>query len=259
MQQMKNRFGGETAKYIRIVLLVIYDILAIFLAEILSIWTRFDFSLKSEQGIPFLETALQYFWVNMIVTIVIFFIMHLYNSLWEYASVQELLNVVIACLLSAAIQSLGMHMFQWNMPRSYYILYFFFLLALVSGSRFVYRGLRIIRHSYLGDASRHAIATMVIGAGDSANFLIKNMENSPLIRNRVVCVIDADKNKIGSTILELRLWEMTARFHGQQKNTKCRKFLLLSRICREIERKRFWNCVKTRDVKLKFCLVWRRL
>lgn len=135
MQQMKNRFRGETAKYIRIVLLVIYDILAIFLAEILSIWTRFDFSLKSEQGIPFLETALQYFWVNMIVTIVIFFIMHLYNSLWEYASVQELLNVVIACLLSAAIQSLGMHMFQWNMPRSYYILYFFFLLALVSGSR----------------------------------------------------------------------------------------------------------------------------
>ena len=90
MQQMKNRFGGETAKYIRIVLLVIYDILAIFLAEILSIWTRFDFSLKSEQGIPFLETALQYFWVNMIVTIVIFFIMHLYNSLWEYASVQEI-------------------------------------------------------------------------------------------------------------------------------------------------------------------------
>ena len=125
MQQMKNRFRGETAKYIRIVLLVIYDILAIFLAEIFSIWTRFDFSLKSEQGIPFLETALQYFWVNMIVTIVIFFIMHLYNSLWEYASVQELLNVVIACLLSAAIQSLGMHMFQWNMPRSYYILYFF--------------------------------------------------------------------------------------------------------------------------------------
>ena len=59
MQQMKNRFRGEKAKYIRIVLLVIYDILAIFLAEILSIWTRFDFSLKSEQGIPFLETALQ--------------------------------------------------------------------------------------------------------------------------------------------------------------------------------------------------------
>lgn len=61
------------------------------------------------------------------------------------------------------------------MEHAAFLLYFvfFFLLALVSGSRFVYRGLRIIRHSYLGDASRHAIATMVIGAGDSANFLIK--------------------------------------------------------------------------------------
>ena len=57
MQQMKNRFRGETAKYIRIVLLVIYDILAIFLAEILSIWTRFDFSLKSEQGNSFFRDS----------------------------------------------------------------------------------------------------------------------------------------------------------------------------------------------------------
>lgn len=113
---------------------------------------------------PYLETALQYFWVNMIVTIVIFFIMHLYNSLWEYASVQELLNVVIACLLSAAIQSLGMHMFQWNMPRSYYILYFFFCwlwcpeAALYTGTAYhttQLSGRRIQTcHRYHGDWSR---------------------------------------------------------------------------------------------------------
>ena len=142
MLQKKSN-GNEAAKYIRIAVLLIYDILAVFLAEIISIWTRFEFSLKNEQCIPFLETAVRYFWINVCVTLVIFAIMHLYNSLWKYASVQELLNVVVACLLSAALQSLGMHMLQWNMPRSYYILYFFFLLALITGSRFVYRGLRI--------------------------------------------------------------------------------------------------------------------
>ena len=146
----KKSSGNETAKYIRIAVLLIYDILAVFLTEIISIWTRFEFSLKNEQCIPYLETAVRYFWINVCVTLVIFAIMHLYNSLWKYASVQELLNVVVACLLSAALQSLGMHMLQWNMPRSYYILYFFFLLALITGSRFVYRGLRIIRHNYLG-------------------------------------------------------------------------------------------------------------
>uniref|UniRef100_UPI003FED9A30 polysaccharide biosynthesis protein n=1 Tax=Agathobacter sp. TaxID=2021311 RepID=UPI003FED9A30 len=200
MLQKKSN-GNETAKYIRIAVLLIYDILAVFLAEIISIWTRFEFSLKNEQCIPFLETAVRYFWINVCVTLVIFAIMHLYNSLWKYASVQELLNVVVACLLSAALQSLGMHMLQWNMPRSYYILYFFFLLALITGSRFVYRGLRIIRHNYLGISVGNVVPTMVIGAGDSAYFLIKNMENSPQIRNRVACVIDADQNKIGSQIL----------------------------------------------------------
>lgn len=200
MLQKKSN-GNEAAKYIRIAVLLIYDILAVFLAEIISIWTRFEFSLKNEQCIPFLETAVRYFWINVCVTLVIFAIMHLYNSLWKYASVQELLNVVVACLLSAALQSLGMHMLQWNMPRSYYILYFFFLLALITGSRFVYRGLRIIRHNYLGISVGKVVPTMVIGAGDSAYFLIKNMENSPQIRNRVACVIDADQNKIGSQIL----------------------------------------------------------
>ena len=194
MLQKKSN-GNETAKYIRIAVLLIYDILAVFLAEIISIWTRFEFSLKNEQCIPYLETAVRYFWINICVTLVIFAIMHLYNSLWKYASVQELLNVVVACLLSAALQSLGMHMLQWNMPRSYYILYFFFLLALITGSRFVYRGLRIIRHNYLGISVGKVVPTMVIGAGDSAYFLIKNMEN------RVACVIDADQNKIGSQIL----------------------------------------------------------
>ena len=54
MLQKKSN-GNETAKYIRIAVLLIYDILAVFLAEIISIWTRFEFSLKNEQCIPYLE------------------------------------------------------------------------------------------------------------------------------------------------------------------------------------------------------------
>lgn len=197
----KNENGNEKAKFTRITVLLIYDMIAVFMAEVLSIWTRFDFSLQNEQGMPYLETAFRYLIVNILTTLVIFMVMHLYNSLWQYASVQELLNVVIACLLSSALQSVGMHMLQWSMPRSYYILYFFFLLAFIAGSRFVYRALRIIRHNYIGEFIGHAVPTMIIGAGDSAYFLMKNMTSSNQIRNKVVCVMDADKGKIGSKIL----------------------------------------------------------
>ena len=99
----KNENGNEKAKFIRIAVLVIYDMMAVFLAEVLSIWTRFDFSLKSEEGMPYLNTSMHYLWLNLAITLVVFAIMHLYNSLWQYASVQELLNVVIACLLCSAL------------------------------------------------------------------------------------------------------------------------------------------------------------
>jgi len=42
---------------------------------------------------------------------------------------------------------------------------------------------------------------MIIGAGDTAFSLIKDMSSSWMVHNRVVCVIDADPKKIGTNIL----------------------------------------------------------
>lgn len=188
------------SKYIRVTLLVLYDIFAVCLAEFFSVWTRFEFTF-SEQAKGYMTTAFDYLPMNIIVTICIFALMRLYSSLWQYASVQELLNVVVACLLAASLQSVGIHMFQLSMPRSYYIFYFFFLLMFISASRFCYRGMRVLRNSYKTVRNEQAIPTMVIGAGDTASFLIKDMQNNPTVRNRMVCVIDANPTKIGNNIL----------------------------------------------------------
>lgn len=190
----------NNSKYLRIALLVIYDILAVCLAEFLSVWTRFEFSFSEEMRL-YLKTAGKYLVINIIVTLIIFLLMHLYSSLWQYASVQELLNVLIACLLASGSQVVGILMLEWKMPRSYYILYFFFLLALIVLSRFFYRGMRMVRNSYTMVRDAQATPTMIIGAGDTASSLIKDMHNSPQVRNRVVCVIDADPCKIGNKIL----------------------------------------------------------
>lgn len=193
-------FRQNKSKYIRVTLLVIYDILAVCLAEFLSVWTRFEFTFNEEACLYF-EVALEYLPINVVITLLIFSLVKLYSSLWQYASVQELLNVFVACLLAAGSQSVGMHMLVWSMPRSYYILYFFFLLGLIFMSRFFYRGVRVVRSSYAAGRDGQAVPTMIIGAGDTASSLIKDMHNSPMVRNRVVCVIDADPGKIGSNIL----------------------------------------------------------
>ena len=187
-------------KVLRVILLVIYDVMAVAVAECLALWTRFEFHI-SQITSEYLNNALKYLLINIVITIAIFAFLKLYNSLWQYASVQEMLNVFIACMLAAGSQSVGMHMFMWSMPRSYYILYFFFLLVLICISRFFYRGVRVVRNSYTTGRDRLAVPTMIIGAGDTASYLIKDMNNSVQLKNKVVCVIDADPHKIGNHIL----------------------------------------------------------
>lgn len=195
-----QKMFNNIPKLIRILLLIIYDSVAVALAEFLALWTRFEFHINQITS-EYLYHALYYLILNIVVTVLIFAFLKLYSSLWRYASVQEMLNVFIACMLAAGSQSIGMHMFMWDMPRSYYILYFFFLLALICLSRFFYRGVRVVRNSYATGRDRLAVPTMIIGAGDTASYLIKDMNNSAQLKNKVVCVIDADPHKIGNNIL----------------------------------------------------------
>lgn len=200
MMKYIQKILDRTPKILRIILLVIYDAMAVAVAEFVALWTRFEFHI-SQITPEYLNNALKYLLINIVITIAIFAFLKLYNSLWQYASVQEMLNVFIASLLAAGSQSVGMHMFMWSMPRSYYILYFFFLLVMICVSRFFYRGIRVVRNSYTTGRDRLAVPTMIIGAGDTASYLIKDMNNSAQMKNKVVCVIDADPHKIGSNIL----------------------------------------------------------
>ena len=195
-----RKIFNSTPKTIRVILLIVYDVLAITLAEFLALWTRFEFQISQIKAI-YAEHAIKYLVVNISITVLVFAFLKLYSSLWQYASVQEMINVFIACALAAALQSVGMHMLLWDMPRSYYILYFFFLLVLICLSRFCYRGVRFFKNSYIQGKGLNTIPTMIIGAGDTASNLIKDMQTSSSLNNKAVCVIDADPQKIGSHIL----------------------------------------------------------
>ena len=187
-------------KNIRVLYLIAYDVIAVCLAEILALLTRFEF-VYHQIGQNYLEMARWYTPINVISVIIVFAVCKMYSSLWRYAGVQELLNSIMVCVFSATIQSLGMHMFSLNMPRSYYILFMFYLLTFTCLSRFFYRGLRTLRNSYAVEHNNTAITTMIIGAGDSAYALIKDIQNSHAVHNRVVCAIDANQQKIGNNIL----------------------------------------------------------
>ena len=126
--------------------------------------------------------------INIITTLLVFIGMNLYKSVWSFAGLHEATLVVGACVISTALQALGMQFFFLKVPRSYFLFYFFFLVMTTMVTRFSYKIYSIVRQKMEHEYGRN-INTMVIGAGEAGSMIIQEMKNSPKLKRRVVCII----------------------------------------------------------------------
>ena len=106
----------------RRVFLVIYDILAVVVAAFAPLVTRYEFQL-SEIPSEFINSVWWILPIAIITTLLIFYLLRLYHSLWAYAGVTEMQNMVVACIISAAVQAVILLVSGHNVPRSYYFIY----------------------------------------------------------------------------------------------------------------------------------------
>ena len=195
-----NKFLAENKQLIiRRFGLVVIDILSVALATYLSLIARFDFDPSFVQGSVYGQTAWNYLPYSIVITILLFWVFHLYQSLWQYAGTPEIINIFLSCVFSAISQMIIVHMFlKWSYPRSCYVFFGGFLLACVVASRFFYRAFRTFVEKRTDMAK--AVNVMVIGAGESANLLIREMKSSSYIQKNALCVIDDFNTRVGSYI-----------------------------------------------------------
>ena len=104
---MKINYNKQ--KIIRVALLMLLDIAMSFLAGFLSLLIRLDFSFDTLMSSGYFSTFLRWFPLNAVALICIFIPLKLYNSLWEFASVDELLHILVAVfLLNACFEILNL-------------------------------------------------------------------------------------------------------------------------------------------------------
>lgn len=187
---------------VRRAFLIIADILLINFASWAAVVIRFDFKISQVDAI-YIQYILEYNWLHVAVTLFIFFIFRLYHSLWKYASVEEMTNIIYACCTAEVIHYIGMRKIAgYHMPRSYWPLDLLFLTATIGGTRFFYRALRALNNEYRTDSKKHI---MIIGAGEAASAIIKEISVSQYLDGRVVCAIDDNRSKLHSYIQRVKV------------------------------------------------------
>lgn len=193
MKEIKRPFNAQKA--LRVACLVLADLILINLSAFLALYIRFEFDFRQLYATTFLRDMLIYAGINSACTILIFHILKLYNSLWEFAGVSELVRITLGCFFSAVFYMVGMFMLHLTVPRSFPAIYMLILCLLCGALRLSYR---CVRRTRAGLRSEGEKRTMLIGGGQAGAIALREFQTSPRSENKVVCIIDDAPNKVGS-------------------------------------------------------------
>lgn len=179
------------------------DIISAIIAALVSIYLRFDGNLIPQNYLSMLVGQLPFF---VMITIVSFFLFKLYSRVWRYAGSSELLAIVGANFVGAICWFIFSVLVEAALPRSIYILTALVLTFFVGGTRLA---LRV--YSYLTSKPKyiqklHKVnKVLVIGAGDAAAMLAREIERYHSGKRKIVGFIDDDKDKQGKTMLGIKV------------------------------------------------------
>lgn len=200
MKEIKRPFHAQKA--LRVACLVLADLILINLSAFLALYIRFEFDFRQLYATTFLRDMLIYAGINSACTILIFHILKLYNSLWEFASVSELVRITLGCFFSAVFYMVGMFMLHLTVPRSFPAIYMLILCLLCGALRLSYR---CVRRTRAGLRSEGEKRTMLIGGGQAGAIALREFQTSPRSENKVVCIIDDSPNKVGSYLRGVKI------------------------------------------------------
>lgn len=182
------------SKVIRIIILMIVDAAIIVFSSIMPLALRFGIF---TMDMVYLESALECIPVDIAIAVAVLAAFKLYNRVWSYAGIDEMISVFKASLVMEALYVAYRVFFSVAMPRSFYVFNWMFLFILLAGSRVSIRLLRQFKKRY--EKTEDTRNVMIIGAGAAASLLIKELKYGPG-NAKISCIIDDNPAKKGKYI-----------------------------------------------------------
>ena len=186
--------------HLRGLLAFLHDLAAAAIAWCAAYWLRFNLEIPDE----YLHAMLARLPYVVGIHAAVFWLLGLYRGLWRYASLPDLQRILLAVGIAtmgvpALLILLGLGAL---VPRSVYLLAPMLLAGAMCGSRLLYRATKERRLIGLV-ANPDAVPVLVIGAGDAAALLLKDLRNSR--QWRVLGLLDDEPGKRGGEIERVKV------------------------------------------------------
>lgn len=176
-------------------LLMLYDIIAVNASYFLALFIRFDGAF-SKIPLMYLMAYVKYIPINTTVCILVFLMLHMYQSIWRFASYSELWRTFFSTVITSCTHIIGITLLFRRMPISYYLMGTIFQFLLMIAVRFSYRFVLLERRRlYRNNKGKRR--AMIIGAGSAGTLLMQDISHAEESDTRVCCIIDDNPNKQG--------------------------------------------------------------
>ncbi|ACH38651.1 NAD-dependent nucleoside diphosphate-sugar epimerase/dehydratase [Citrifermentans bemidjiense Bem] len=182
------------------------DVALIVAAFTLAFLLRFDLQIPADQSSPLLQGLV----IVLAVKSVIFIASGMYRCIWRYASLRDAYEIFKVVTLSSVVSALALLLIKgpFALPRSIYFLDWFLLFSLVAGSRLVWR---VYRETRFFPSLHKGKKTLIIGAGEAGNLLLKEIRKEADSPYNVIGFVDDDIEKRGMRLSGVRVLGGTNR------------------------------------------------
>lgn len=180
--------------------LMLYDVVAVNAAFMLALWVRFDCRYSMIPDV-YLGAYLKFAPWYTVISIVVYWVLRLYKSIWRFASFSELFRIAAANVITGLVQIVGITLFFKRMPISYYLFGIMLQFVFTVAVRFSYRFI-LLERSRNKQSEEEAVLhrVMLIGAGAAGQIIIRDLNRASEVRAKVCCIIDDNPNKLGRYI-----------------------------------------------------------
>lgn len=165
--------------------LMLIDSMLVNLAAFGGFYLRFEGNIPQEYFLTYYHTA----WAGTLIYLFVFAVFGLYNRLWQYASINELISIFFAVTVGTGSVVLVIYFLApMRYPNTVAVLLWLITTFLIGGSRFIGRILQdsVFSIQLPGIPKR----VLILGAGDAGALAIRELKNTNYKEGCPIGIID---------------------------------------------------------------------
>jgi FlaA1/EpsC-like NDP-sugar epimerase len=163
------------------------------LAWWLAFWLRFDQGVPAPYDRLMMDTIL----VVIAIKLAVFIAFGFYNRWWRYVSTRDMWGaargVTVACVVADLVVYFAHPVQGFPLPRSVAVIDWLLLLGFVAGTRLIARSM--IERPGAASLIARGREVIVVGAGDAAQLVVREMLKAPALGYTPIGLIDDDPRK----------------------------------------------------------------